>query len=591
MRAILAATLLGFAFHAQGWSVTVTQPTNGTTFAIGAFFIQAAPTAPDHTVTRVDFYLNGAWTDQDTNAPYTVLVQDLAPGTYRVVARAYNSQNLYKESAAVYVRVGNPPLQLVRGPYLQAGSATNMIVRWRTSWFANTTVRFGTNPAALNYVRSNATAVIDHEIDLTGLSADTVYYYSVGSSTQTLAGGSSCYFRTAPLGESPVRIWVLGDSGTSDSYQAGVRDAYYATAGAAQTDLLLMLGDNAYGEGLDGEYQTAVFDMYGDLLRHTPVWPTIGNHDAGDSPGEDGNQARDYLEIFSLPKNGESGGLPSGTELYYSFDYANIHVICLDSFLSDNSTNSPMLTWLRNDLASTEKDWIIAYWHHPPYSFGTHESDGEQMLAGMRERVGPVLEEYGVDLVLSGHSHNYERSFLLDGHYGSSWTLTPSMILNSGYGRTNVDGAYLKPAGGLGSHRGCVYVVCGCSGAGGLGEGYPLHPAMKLNHGGFGSMILQINGLRLDAQFLRETGVVDDYFTIDKSLDATNRPALAIHRGTNGATISWPTSKPAYSLHAAGSIPHTNWLPTASPAVTNGRRKVVTVPLTNGQEFFELRSP
>jgi hypothetical protein len=466
-----------------------------------------------------------------------------------------------------------------------------MIIRWRTDWFSDSTVRYGTNPAALTNVRSNGAATIDHEVNLMGLQAGTVYYYSIGSSTTTLASGANCYFRTAPLSEKPVRIWVLGDSGTSDGFQASVRDAYYSATGDAQTDLMLMLGDNAYGEGMDAEYQTAVFDKYGDLLRHTPVWPTIGNHDAGDDPGVYGNQAHDYLDIFSLPRNGESGGLPSGTELYYSFDYANIHVVCLDSFLSDNSPNGPMLTWLQNDLAATEKDWIIAYWHHPPYSFGTHESDNDGFLSLMRERVAPILEEYGTDLVLCGHSHNYERSFLLDGHYGYSWTLQSGMILNSGYGRTNVDGAYLKPAGGMSSHRGCVYAVCGCSGAGGLDEGYPLHPAMKLNHGGFGSMILQVNGLRLDAQFLRDTGVVDDYFTIDKSLDTTNRPALAINRSTNGAVISWPTSKPAYSLRAASSISTTNWLPVAPLAVTNGRRNVVTVPLSEDKRFFELRSP
>ena len=62
----------------------------------------------------------------------------------------------------------------------------------------------------------------------------------------------------------------------------------------------------------------------------------------------------------------------------------------------------------------------------------------------MRESLLPILEDFGVDLVLTGHSHSYERSFLIDGHYGTSGTLVPSMILDSGDGRPTGTGAYEK---------------------------------------------------------------------------------------------------------------------------------------------------
>ena len=57
---------------------------------------------------------------------------------------------------------------------------------------------------------------------------------------------------------------------------------------------------------------------------------------------------------------------------------------------------------------------MIAYWHQPPYTKGTHDSDTEIMCIEMRQNIMPILEQYGVDLVLNGHSHGYERSYLID---------------------------------------------------------------------------------------------------------------------------------------------------------------------------------
>ena len=94
-----------------------------------------------------------------------------------------------------------------------------------------------------------------------------------------------------------------------------------------------------------------------------------------------------------------------------------------------------MLTWLENDLAATRSDWIIATWHHPPYTKGSHDSDAEGRLIEMRAHALPSWKSYGVDLVLTGHSHSYERSFLLQGHYGPSYTLQNSMIRDFGDGK------------------------------------------------------------------------------------------------------------------------------------------------------------
>ena len=84
------------------------------------------------------------------------------------------------------------------------------------------------------------------------------------------------------------------------------------------------------------------------------------------------HQTGPYYDIFTLPKEAEAGGVPSGTEAYYSFDYANIHFVCLNSE-GMSSIGSAMLSWLAQDLAATSQDWTIAFWHRPPYSKGHHD--------------------------------------------------------------------------------------------------------------------------------------------------------------------------------------------------------------------------
>src|SRR4029453_9609405 len=111
------------------------------------------------------------------------------------------------------------------------------------------------------------------------------------------------------------------------------------------------------------------------MLRKTVLWPAYGNHDGRGS--DSATNTGPYYDMFTLPKQGEAGGMPSGTEAYYSFDYGNIHFICLESFETDRSANGAMMTWLQSDLASTQQKWIVAFWHHPPYSKGSHDSDTE----------------------------------------------------------------------------------------------------------------------------------------------------------------------------------------------------------------------
>jgi acid phosphatase type 7 len=402
---------------------------------------------------------------------------------------------------------------LTRGPYLQLGTPTSTVVRWRTDIATIGRVRFGAAAGSLNSIVDEPVATTEHIVTVSNLSPDTLYYYAVGTTNVTLAGDApSFFFGTSPRAGSavPTRIWVLGDSGTQNAAQYAVRDAYYSYTGTRQTDLWLMLGDNAYNSGTDAEFQGAVFNAYPATLRNSVLWPTLGNHDTAQSTSF--VDTYPYFQMFTLPKNGEAGGVASGTEHYYSFDFGNIHLICLDSMTANRATDGAMANWLRADLANTLRDWTIAFWHHPPYSKGSHDSDTATELKQMRVNFLPILEGAGVDLVLGGHSHSYERSYLLDGHYDVSTTLSTANIVDGGSGR--LPSPYQKPAGAA-ARAGAVYTVAGSSGQ--ISGGALNHPAMYLSLNVLGSLVIDVLTNQMNVTFVDNAAVARDTFTILKS--------------------------------------------------------------------------
>ena len=263
--------------------------------------------------------------------------------------------------ALMLVSTNGPPppptpraVRLTRGPYLQLGTTTNIIVRWRTDRATNGIVRFGRADGALNWSVTEPAPVTDHVVTLTNLLPDTKYFYAIGHTDTNMAVGPDYYFTTAPTAAKPTRIWALGDCGTAaQSGGSGallVRDAYLAHTGSRETDVWLMLGDNAYGYGTDSEYQSAVFNTYQAGLRRWPLWSTLGNHE---TYAPQLGQKVAYWDIFNLPMQGEAGGEPSGTEKHYSFNYGDIHFVCLDSETAfTNNAGSDMLEWLEADLAA-----------------------------------------------------------------------------------------------------------------------------------------------------------------------------------------------------------------------------------------------
>lgn len=412
---------------------------------------------------------------------------------------------------------------ITRGPYLQKANDTSMVVRWRTNIETISKIDYGTSIASLNHTKTINTVTTEHIVLLDSLAAATTYYYRIRTNSDTIVFPSpSTYFKTYPTPGTPTPLtaWVIGDCGTGNNDARNVRNAYYDFIGSNHTDMMLFLGDNAYTDGLDTEYQSAIFqNMYGDKLKNTISWSCLGNHD-GHSANSNA-QTGPYYDIFTFPKQGECGGVPSGTEAYYSFDFGNVHFIVLDSYETDRSVGGPMYNWVEDDLQATTAYWIIGLWHHPPYSKGSHDSDVATELKQMRQNFLPLFEDYGVDLVLSGHSHSYERTFFLNGHYGLSSTFNSAIhtvgVTGSGSGQSENEGAYYKAPVGNEDGKGAVYVVTGSAGK---KEAAALnHPAMYFDEAQLGSCVLKINEDTLSVIFLRQNGALDDHFTLIKDND------------------------------------------------------------------------
>jgi acid phosphatase len=153
--------------------------------------------------------------------------------------------------------------------------------------------------------------------------------------------------------------------------------------------LMLHTGDIAYDNGSLADFEGKFFGVYTDLVRSFAMFPTIGNHDSSSV----------FQVVFDLPR--------SGTRNWYSFDYGDVHFVALDT----NDLGAEQAAWLDADLADTDRPWKIVYGHHPPYSSGSKHGSS----LDVRNLFGPILAAHDVDLVLSGHDHNYERIEPQDG--------------------------------------------------------------------------------------------------------------------------------------------------------------------------------
>jgi hypothetical protein len=286
------------------------------------------------------------------------------------------------------INAGNTKIR--RQPYLQQTTTDSTKLGWVTTDGTGAMVKV-TNPlgspmmTSLGVVEKYSMRSAD-ELQMwsavDGLTPSTIYCYELADGSQTLSARTG--FRTAPAADSqePIRFMAFGDSGGGGADQYALMEQM----STVPYELIIHTGDLAYDDGSIGKMEDNVFGVYAELLRNLPFFPSSGNHEYNTMQGAP------FREVFNLPgKNGEK---------WYSYDWGRIHFVALDTE-ADYKTQA---TWLDQDLGASQLPWKIVYFHRPPYSSGEHGSD-----TSLRTILSPVLEKHHVQLVLSGHDHDYER--------------------------------------------------------------------------------------------------------------------------------------------------------------------------------------
>ena len=444
---------------------------------------------------------------------------------------------------------------VTRGAYLQSGSQTSIKIHWRSSIATDSRVRIGPAYLATGLyatIINDPASVTEHIVTVTGLSADTKYFYSVGSGTAVLQVSVDNFFTTLPTATPgrKLKFAAFGDCGKNDAtYQSQTLAQYQTFITTNGTpDAWLLLGDNAYNAGTDAEYTSNFFGSYGaTILKNHKLYPSPGNHDYANNATRQIDHAVPYYSIFDLPSAGECGGLASAKEEFYSYDIGNVHFLALDAYGLESGkriydAGSAQAAWVQSDLAANTKKWTVAYWHHPPYTMGSHNSDTEGELISMRTNFISILENGGVDLIINGHSHDYERSYLMKGHYGLEATFntgTHAVSTSSAKYTSNATCPYVYNS--TPANHGTVYVVAGSTGASGITQGGYPHNAFpwSVNDGGF--FYFEVDDNRLDAKFIRKDGTLFDNFTIMKDVNKTTNYTIA-NGSAKALTASWPQS-------------------------------------------------
>jgi len=185
-----------------------------------------------------------------------------------------------------------------------------------------------------------------------------------------------------PLKEGSVRFAIIGDTGTGSKQQQQLADLMKQYREAFPFEFVLMMGDNLYGSETPADYKKKFQDVYQRLLDDkVKFYASLGNHD---QPNER------FYEYFNM--NGKE---------YYRFTKGNVAFYALNS----NYMDKKQLKWLEDELIKDTSEWKIAFFHHPPYSSGGKHGSDKQL----REVVEPIFVKYGVNVVLAGHEHFYER--------------------------------------------------------------------------------------------------------------------------------------------------------------------------------------
>jgi 3',5'-cyclic AMP phosphodiesterase CpdA len=205
-----------------------------------------------------------------------------------------------------------------------------------------------------------------------------------GSPTETVA------WHPYPPGDPlELHLAVAGDVGDSGSRLEATARAITEISAIQPFDGLVLAGDNVYPAGDPYRLPDTVFEPFADVLEDAELYAVLGNHDVMDHNGD--------AQVAAL-------GMPGH---WWARDLGDVLLVGLDS---NRATDPQQRAWLERTLAAATERWRIVVVHHPPYSAGYQGSSED-----VREAFVPLFERYGVQLVLSGHDHDYQRSLPVHG--------------------------------------------------------------------------------------------------------------------------------------------------------------------------------
>lgn len=217
------------------------------------------------------------------------------------------------------------------------------------------------------------------------LSSNATIYYSLYDSVTSTWTTQKTYITSPPLNVNAFSFAAVGDSRTNVSVWNNV-----STLINGKNPAFVVFNGDIVDTGSSASQWDAWFDNGTNLINNKLILHAQGNHDVA--------SASYYQNIFDLPKN----NVPT-TELYYSVDYGDAIFICLNS---ETPADTAQRTWLTNTLAANaSKKWKIVSFHRPFYTVGPHAGEMDAYWNTWFK----AFDDYGVDLILTGHDHLYER--------------------------------------------------------------------------------------------------------------------------------------------------------------------------------------
>lgn len=281
------------------------------------------------------------------------------------------------------------PTRIDEGPLVQIPEPGVVTLVWYTTQPADVTLEIEGVAEQMIQLDSDESRQ-RHVARLRGLAPASEYPYRI-----SLKGGRKLFegeLKSPKPAGAATEFIVFGDSGKGTRVQYALGQQMLER----NADFMLHTGDLVYGDGARHKYPARFFGAYRQLISSIPFFPCLGNHDVA----EDGS-ALPYASVFELPQNGPASR-PADHE--YWFDYGQARIVVLDSEASEVEMRDVIAPWLREVFEPNAPEWRIVSLHRPAYSVGNYRAD-----LSVRRHLVPVFEAVGVDVVFSGHDHNYQR--------------------------------------------------------------------------------------------------------------------------------------------------------------------------------------